>query len=222
MEDNTERKVLSVLPLVEEIGILENVAAECKIQVPDAKQGNHKFLLKSIMTYLSSPDLEDLEDQGAAQFLAVWDLIKDSVHGKFKLEEHSGDENSADENLDGNLEGEEATLNVAALQKLHRLRDFKINGTIGNAGQKDKLSYSSLSYQIQNGKDRGFSEKEICSAVIRAITPGNMLRTYFESREKFSLKSMIKVLRSHFKEKDATAIFTEMSNATQLGSENEL
>ena len=222
MEDNTERKVLSVLPLVEEIGILENVAAECKIQVPDAKQGNHKFLLKSIMTYLSSPDLEDLEDQGAAQFLAVWDLIKDSVHGKFKLEEHSGDENSADENLDGNLEGEEATLNVAALQKLHRLRDFKINGTIGNAGQKDKLSYSSLSYQIQNGKDRGFSEKEICSAVIRAITPGNMLRTYFESREKLSLKSMIKVLRSHFKEKDATAIFTEMSNATQLGSENEL
>ena len=30
------------------------------------------------------------------------------------------------------------------------------------------------------------------------------------------------MLRSHFKEKDATSVFTEMSNAVQLGAENEL
>ena len=223
MDDDTEKKVLSMLPLVEEIGMLENVAAECDIQVPEEKQGNRKFLFKSIMTYLNSPEVEALDDQGASKFLAVFDLIKDSesVHVKLKIEEDPGSENSDEEKEEGFGE-EDDKVNVAALQKLHRLRDFKINGTIGNAGQKDKLSYSSLSYQIQNGKDRGFSEKEICSAVIRAISPGNTLRTYFESREKLSLKSLMKVLRSHFKEKDATAIFTEMSNATQLGSENEL
>ena len=43
--------------------------------------------------------------------------------------------------------------------KLHKLREYKINGSIGNPGQKEKLAYGSLSYQIQNGKERGFSEK---------------------------------------------------------------
>ena len=106
--------------------------------------------------------------------------------------------------------------------QIHKFRDFKINGLIGNPGQKDKLSYSSLSYQMQNGRERGFSEKEICSAVIRAITPGNTLRTYLECRECLDLKTLIKILRSHFKEKDSTSVFTELSNAVQMGQENEL
>ena len=59
----------------------------------------------------------------------------------------------------------------------------------------------------------------ICAAVVRAISPGNNLRTYLESKKIVSLDSLIEILRSHFKEKDSSAMFTELGNAVQHTSE---
>lgn len=101
------------------------------------------------------------------------------------------------------------------LPSLQKLTTFKINGSIGSPGQKDKLSYTSLSYQITNGRDEGRTLKEITSAVIRAITPGTPLRTYLESRKKLSFSILFQILRSHFREKDSTSVFTELSGAVQ-------
>lgn len=50
-------------------------------------------------------------------------------------------------------------------QPTERFREFKIHGSIGAEGQKDKLSYSSLMYQIQDGQKKRFSEIDICAAV---------------------------------------------------------
>ena len=41
------------------------------------------------------------------------------------------------------------------------------------------------------------------------------MRTYLESKKLVSLDSLIEILRSHFKEKDSSAVFTELSNAVQ-------
>ena len=41
-----------------------------------------------------------------------------------------------------------------------------ISGQIGEPGQKDKLTYVSLTYQIDSGLERGYSDKDICDAVI--------------------------------------------------------
>ena len=49
---------------------------------------------------------------------------------------------------------------------------FKIRGFIGEKGQKDKLSYISLLKQIEEGRDKGYSDKKIVNAVLRAMTPG--------------------------------------------------
>ena len=38
---------------------------------------------------------------------------------------------------------------------------LKIRGVISNAGQNDRLSFVSLSHQINNGRTTGYSEKEI-------------------------------------------------------------
>jgi hypothetical protein len=54
-----------------------------------------------------------------------------------------------------------------------RLKDFKISGMIGGIGEKDQLSYSSLLYQMLNGKKLVYSDEIICAAVIRAISPSN-------------------------------------------------
>lgn len=50
-------------------------------------------------------------------------------------------------------------------------KDFKISGQIGEPGQKDCLTFSSLAHQIEHGLSKGFPDVEIVYAVIRAITP---------------------------------------------------
>ena len=202
-----ELKVFALLPLVEEVDKLEQICTELELRIPEENVGNRQFIFKLIMKCLTAEEFEKQEDQGVGKLLKVLEILEANPLKEVKVEV-----------------AEEAKVEIDDIKslKLHKLRDFKINGMIGTPGQKDKLSYSSLSYQIQNGRERGFSEKEICSAVIRAITPGSHLRNYLESRDELNLKSLIKVLRSHFKERDATSVFTEMSNAVQLGSENEM
>ncbi|KAI3351049.1 hypothetical protein L3Q82_005593 [Scortum barcoo] len=51
-------------------------------------------------------------------------------------------------------------------------KDFKISGQIGEPGQKDRLTFSSLARQIENGLSKGYPESEITDAVVHAITPG--------------------------------------------------
>ena len=46
------------------------------------------------------------------------------------------------------------------------------------------------------------------------------MRTYLEGKAKLNLKSLSKILRSHFKEPNATTLFNELSTAKQLPSES--
>ena len=72
--DDPERAVLSLLPLVDELVVLEEVAKELKLDVTAEKQGNRKFILKLIMNYLNSTAVEDKEDEGTSIFLATLDI----------------------------------------------------------------------------------------------------------------------------------------------------
>ena len=103
---------------------------------------------------------------------------------------------------------------------MQRLKDFKITGNIGGPGERDKLSYTSLAYQIQNGQTAGFSEAEVCAGVIKAIAPENILRSYLESMSFLTVDSLIQIMRSHFREKDSSSTFAEMSNAVQSSAES--
>ena len=105
--------------------------------------------------------------------------------------------------------------------QIARWKECKISGQIGSPGQKDKLTYTGLSFQIVSARQRGFSDADICAAVIKAIVPGEDLRTYLEMCPELNLETMIPILRAHFKETDATAVFTELSNGTQQPSESE-
>ena len=99
--------------------------------------------------------------------------------------------------------------------RVHRLRDFKISGQIGDPGQADKLTFSNLLHQIVTGRNQRYSDEEIIAAVVKACTPGLSLRTYLEGRPYMDLNTLVTILRTHYKEKDATAVFNEMSNACQ-------
>ena len=99
--------------------------------------------------------------------------------------------------------------------RIHHLRDFKISGQIGEPGQADKLTFSNLLHQILTARTQLYSDEEIIAAVVKACTPGLSLRTYLEGRPGMTMQTLMTILRTHFKEKDATAVFNEMSNASQ-------
>ena len=51
-------------------------------------------------------------------------------------------------------------------------KDFRIWGQIGESRQKDKLSFTSLTNQIESGLKKGYSVTEIIEPVIKAVSPG--------------------------------------------------
>ena len=55
---------------------------------------------------------------------------------------------------------------------------------------------------------------------MKSIAPDLVLRTYLEGKDNLNLKALRRILRSHFKQPNATSLFTELSNSKQLPSES--
>lgn len=98
-------------------------------------------------------------------------------------------------------------------------KDFKISGQIGEPGQKDKLTFSSLAKQIESGLNKGYPESEIIDAVIRAITPGLQLRSYLEGKDKLTLPALRRILRCHYQERGATELYKRLTSEVQNSKE---
>lgn len=98
-------------------------------------------------------------------------------------------------------------------------KDFKISGQIGEPGQIDKLTFSSLAHQIETGLNRGYPEIKIVDAVIRAIYPGSQLRSYLEGKPHLTLPTLRRILRSHFQEKSTTDLYKQLASEAQNSKE---
>lgn len=94
-------------------------------------------------------------------------------------------------------------------------KEFKISGQIGEPGQKDRLTFSSLARQIEHGLRKGFPEAEIVDAVIRAIVPGMQLRSYLEGKSDLKLPTLRRIRRCHYQEKSATELYKQLSSEVQ-------
>ena len=69
-------------------------------------------------------------------------------------------------------------------------REFKISGQIGEPGQNEKLSFISLTHQIDLGLKRGYAEADIIDSIIRSISPHSNLRSYIEMLPDLSLAKL--------------------------------
>ena len=58
---------------------------------------------------------------------------------------------------------------MALIRQSFLRREFKIQGMVGDPGQKDKLGYQSLISQIGSGLKKQYSENEVVNAVVRAV-----------------------------------------------------
>ena len=222
MADEPERIEAEVLQWLREVevNILGSICQELNILIPEEKKGNKFLIIKLIVRYLHSTEVEALDDQGLSTFL--------KLHGDLSAvikKNQSGDTNV--QTLDGTVKTEQLEFSLGnnfteknPMINVNARREFKINGCVG--GEKDSLSYTSLSFQMGRGRKAGYTSTEIQAAVIRAMKPGSSLRNYMESREDMEDKVFIQILRSHYKEKDSTSVFHEMSNVFQSSSESEI
>ena len=76
-------------------------------------------------------------------------------------------------------------------------REFNMKGAIEEVGQRDKLLPISLLKQIEEGQGKGYSDKDIVSAVLKAITLGLYLRNVLETKETLTLDLLMKFMQPY-------------------------
>lgn len=111
--------------------------------------------------------------------------------------------------------GMQSTVTVQQQPSPFWRKDFKISGQIGEPGQKDKLTFSSLACQIENSRNTGYPEIEIVDAVVRAISPSLQLCSYLEGKPNLTLPTLRCIMRSHFQEKSATELYKQLASEVQ-------
>ena len=183
------------------------------------------MIVKLLLRYLNSEDVENRQDNGKGMFAKIHKDMKE-VFKKAEEDDPDKDAKAKDsekEEVKPEIKKEDSA--TTPLVRIDRLREFKINGSIGAVGQKDSMTYISLSCQLEQGKDAGYKFKEIVAAVVKAIKPGTHLRDYLESRlnlKTLDEKSFLQLLQSHFAERNCNSVFTELTRAAQLPSESEM
>lgn len=116
--------------------------------------------------------------------------------------------------ISGSEKSEIEQKNLAATASILR-REFKISGQIGEPAQTDKLTYVSLTHQIDSGVSKGYCESEICDAVIKSISPQSSLRNYVLTMPDRSLSKLRSILRVFFQQKTASDLYQKLVTASQ-------
>eukprot|EP00794_Sanderia_malayensis_P020673 gene20673-22711_t len=94
-------------------------------------------------------------------------------------------------------------------------KELKIFGQIAEQGKTDQLSFVSLSRQIESAVEKGYTQKEVVEAVIKAMRHGLQLRSYIETVHDLTLPRLRQILRAHYKEKSGTQLYQELATVFQ-------
>ena len=182
---------------------LTNLATEYQIPIPVDKANCKSYVSKLVLRYLTSETVEKSADKGAATFLKLYQELGIELKDAGIIVKKDSSSDSESDHEDKEL-------------SYRKLRQFKIHGKIGDPGEAGCLSFSSLVYQIEDGESSKYTPKEIYTGVIRAITAGKPLRDVLELETKdFSTENLIKVLRSHFEERQPNELIENLRTCVQ-------
>ena len=180
--------------------------------------------IDGLMAFLGPPPLEGMEEQyGNDEKKPDLEQVKQelvNLESKQKLVEEKLSTIQKGKVNDPGEGGDTVKVPLVGVQQSILRRDFKIQGVVGDPGQKDKLGYQALISQIEAGLTKGYTEKEVVSAVIRAVQPGLQLRSYLENMTELTLAKLRKILRFHFHEKNATELYQLLTNIAQQPKED--
>lgn len=179
-----------------------------------------------LMAHLGPPPLEGLESQYGKEEVEAKGSLKqlkkelDDLESKQKLVEEKLTMMQKEKPIDPVKSEDTIKVPLKGVEQSIFRRDFKIQGVVGDPGQKDKLGYQALISQIDAGLSKGYEDKEVVSAVIRAVQPGLQLRSYLENMTELTLPKLRKILRFHFHEKNATELYQLLTNIAQQPNED--
>ena len=233
--DDLEREVNVLLAGVESVEDFQKIFEVIALPNPQL-QGNEeetpKRYYKALLKHLVSDDVEDSDDKGMQVFLKIYNhLVIDqedtsmsdvkpnplnSVHPK------NSKQNGVLPSHNNNSFNSSGGVRRKPLFDVQKLKEFKLDGTIGSTspGGKDKrLTYSSLEYQVMNALTQGYQEEVVCAAVVKAISPENELRAYFEGRQSLNVDFMLESLRGHFQESESATVLADLGKARQKSSQ---
>ncbi len=97
-----------------------------------------------------------------------------------------------------------------------KIREFKINGTVGG---ESEIEYSSLVYQVKEGRTLGYSEKEIQLGIVKVVKD-KTLKKFLEINTDMTQEDFYGLLRNHYDVKDSTTLLEEMVTSIQEPTEN--
>lgn len=185
---------------------LKEVCSGLKIALPPESKGRLVFI-RALNKYLETEELDCEKLTGLSASL--------SMQGKQNAPKEKTEPLEALEDKKTTVKTEQKpTVSISKFK-----RDFKISGQIGDVSQKDRLSFSSLAHQIENGLKNDYSEDEIKEAVIKAINPALSLRSYLEGKADLTLAKLRRIMRSHYQERTATELYHQLSSTVQQPKE---
>ena len=244
MEPWEEKKmeVLQQLPLLDETQ-LTTVCGPLSIVVPPAKKGNRSAILNLIMRHINSEVVEESGDQGLDLFQGMDIQLKGMLTDRIKVEADTK-KTVAQINTKTTTEGSSSTGTTAPVSNansgvqtggagstssatgvdstvrlhLNRLREFKIHGGFVASGE-NPINYSNLKFQMEEGTQQGYTEKEIMSGVIRAVKPNSYLRHYLESERNLTMEVFLVHIKNHYALQDSNTLMTNMEGSKQSANQ---
>ena len=232
--------------VIQQLLLLDNneLTAVCvaeSIVIPPAKKDDKSAILNLLLGHVSREEVDNSEDRGLQLFEGMDTQIKGILSKRVKAEgktapvttnsdiSNTTNGKSSDKN-DGRSQGNSgssdssdssssAMSSVDSTARLHlsRLKDFKIHGGFVASGD-NPISYSNLKFQMKEGKEMGYKEKEIMSGVVKAIKPSSDLHEYLESeliKGTISLEVFLKHIKNHYALRDSSTLMRNLENSKQ-------
>jgi len=181
---------------------LKEVCSGLKVILPPESKGMLVFI-RALNKYFETEELDYEKLKGLSSSLGM--------QGKETAPKEKKEPLEAPDNNKATVKAEQKP----AVYIAKFTRDFKISGQICDVSQKDRLSFSSLVHQIENGLKNDYTEDEIKEAVIKAINPALSLRSYLEGKADLTLTKLRRIMRSHYQERTATELYHQLSSTVQ-------
>lgn len=240
--EDVEREVSILLAGVESIEEFQEIYTVIGLAVPTLEQGvvdTPKRYYKALVRHLLSDEVENSDDKGQQIFLKIYDrLTGGDEDTKTDVRVEGKPNDTAQPNVVQTVKNLSSSSQVSKLNSsvnsnggarrkplfdVQKLKEFKLDGTIGGSGapggKEKRLTYSSLEYQIMNALAQGYGEDVVCLAVVKAISPDNELRAYFEGRKSLNVDTILESLRGHFEESESATVLADLGKAKQKSSQ---
>lgn len=209
--DQIEQNVLAKIPTLD-AQQLEEVCGVITLDVPAEIKGDKRKLRKLLTKDL----MKDSEDDNLATMMLIMNHLSPE-----KKEEDQLPKTEDNTSIPSTSAEKKKSDSIGTVVDPTRFKELKISGVIGGKREEGNMTYTSLTYQVNNARKLMYPETVICAGIIKAIDPSNQARTYLESSPDLSLDVVLEFLQSHCREaEDSGAVFTSFQNAHQRGDQS--